>query len=43
MDQGWYWHLYRGDRRVNGGLADTWAGAQHAARSAIAAHVYAKY
>jgi hypothetical protein len=43
MDQGFYWHLYRGDRRINGGLAETRARAQHAAGLAIAAHVYTQY
>jgi hypothetical protein len=42
-DQGWYWHLYRNDKRVNGGLAASEYRAGVAARSAVAAHLYAWY
>lgn len=38
MDEGWYWHLFCCDKRVNGGLSETWAGALHASRGACAAH-----
>lgn len=38
IDQGFYWHLYRDDMRVNGGLSETWPDASRAARSAITMH-----
>ena len=39
MDQGYYWHLYRDDLRVNGGLAETRDDAARAARSATTSHI----
>jgi hypothetical protein len=38
VDDGWYWHLYWRDDRVNGGLSDTWSSAVHAARNGCTSH-----
>jgi hypothetical protein len=42
-NQGWYWHLYRYDKRVNGGLSATRDDAGEAALSATSAHLCATY
>lgn len=38
LGDGWYWHLFYGGERVNGGLSDTWAGALHASRHGCTTH-----
>lgn len=39
LDEGFYWHLFYLQTRVNGGLSDTWVNAYRSARRASACHM----